>query len=63
MIGPNVNQVARMEELTKHQEIKDIIGPNGSAALARTVVALGLTSLTFLFLFNSHSEFNAKRTI
>ena len=31
-----------------------------SAALARTVVALGLTSLTFLFLFNSHSEFNAE---
>jgi len=29
VIGPNVNQVARMEELTKHEEIKSRIGING----------------------------------
>ncbi len=29
VVGPNVNRTARMEELTKKPEIKELVGPNG----------------------------------
>ncbi len=40
VIGPNVNLVARLEELTKNPKISDIIGPNGLIMSPEAAAAL-----------------------